>query len=49
MTVASARSYDAVVVGGGHNGLVSAAYLGRAGLDVLPVRGDDEPSRRPRA
>ena len=27
--------YDAVVVGGGHNGLVCAAYLGRAGLDVL--------------
>jgi phytoene dehydrogenase-like protein len=27
--------YDAIVVGGGHNGLVSAAYLGRAGLKVL--------------
>ncbi len=27
--------YDAVVVGGGHNGLVSAAYLARAGLSVL--------------
>jgi phytoene dehydrogenase-like protein len=30
-----ARVYDAVVIGGGHNGLVSAAYLARAGLDVL--------------
>ncbi|HEY7051031.1 MAG TPA: NAD(P)-binding protein, partial [Mycobacterium sp.] len=28
-------SYDAVVVGGGHNGLVAACYLGRAGKRVL--------------
>ena len=27
--------FDAIVVGGGHNGLVSAAYLARAGLDVV--------------
>ncbi len=27
--------YDAIVVGAGHNGLVTAAYLGRAGLSVL--------------
>jgi phytoene dehydrogenase-like protein len=28
-------SYDAIVVGGGHNGLVCAAYLARAGRRVL--------------
>jgi phytoene dehydrogenase-like protein len=29
--------WDVVVAGGGHNGLVAAAYLGRAGLSVLVV------------
>jgi phytoene dehydrogenase-like protein len=27
--------YDVIVVGGGHNGLVNAAYLAKAGLDTL--------------
>jgi phytoene dehydrogenase-like protein len=29
--------HDAIVVGGGHNGLVCAAYLARAGVDTLVV------------
>jgi phytoene dehydrogenase-like protein len=31
----SAGRYDAIVVGGGHNGLVAAAYLARAGKRVI--------------
>ena len=27
--------YDAIIIGGGHNGLVNAAYLGRARKKVL--------------
>ena len=29
------KKYDAIVIGGGHNGLTMAAYLGRAGKKVL--------------
>jgi phytoene dehydrogenase-like protein len=32
---AAAASYDAIVVGAGHNGLVCASYLARAGLRTL--------------
>ncbi len=31
----AARDWDAIVVGGGHNGLTAAAYLARAGRSVL--------------
>jgi phytoene dehydrogenase-like protein len=31
----AAREWDAIVVGGGHNGLTAAAYLARAGRSVL--------------
>src|SRR5512132_1546218 len=29
-----ANDFDAVIIGAGHNGLVTAAYLARAGLNV---------------
>jgi phytoene dehydrogenase-like protein len=32
---ASKQTYDVIVIGGGHNGLVNAAYLARAGKRVL--------------
>src|SRR4030095_6153507 len=31
----SRRRFDAVVIGGGHNGLTAAAYLAREGLSTL--------------
>ena len=37
MSKSSASCFDAVVVGGGHNGLVCAAYLAAAGLSVCVV------------
>ncbi|HEY7146141.1 MAG TPA: NAD(P)/FAD-dependent oxidoreductase [Streptosporangiaceae bacterium] len=45
-------SQDAVVIGGGHNGLVAAAYLARSGLRTLvcerrPVLGGAAVSERP--
>ena len=35
------ESYDVVVVGGGHNGLVAGCYLARAGRSVLLVEQHD--------
>ena len=34
--------YDAIVVGGGHNGLVCAALLGRSGKQVLVLEANDQ-------
>ena len=36
----SEPSYDCIVIGGGHNGLVCAAYLARSGRSVLVLEAD---------
>jgi phytoene dehydrogenase-like protein len=38
-----AAAYDAIIVGGGHNGLVSAAYLARSGAHTLVLEARDHP------
>jgi phytoene dehydrogenase-like protein len=35
------KTYDAIVIGAGHNGLTNAAFLAKAGLDVLIVEKND--------
>lgn len=35
------KKYDAIVIGAGHNGLTNAAYLAKAGLNVLMVEKND--------
>lgn len=36
------KTYDAIIVGGGHNGLVAASYLAKAGEAVLLLEAHDE-------
>src|ERR687887_735413 len=42
VSVLAARDWDAVVVGGGHNGLTAAAYLAREGRSVLVLERRDQ-------
>src|SRR5712691_8838606 len=37
MSQTLARSYDGVIIGAGHHGLVLGSYLAKAGLDILLV------------
>ncbi len=36
------KNYDVIIVGGGHNGLVAAIYLAKAGRSVLLLEANDE-------
>ena len=38
----AARNWDAVIVGAGHNGLACAAYLARAGRDVIVLESREQ-------
>jgi phytoene dehydrogenase-like protein len=38
----TAKKHDVIIIGGGHNGLVAASYLAKAGKSVLLLEANDE-------
>lgn len=42
-TVLDGKTFDVIVAGAGHNGLVSACYLAKSGLKVLVIEAHDTP------
>ena len=42
MTNMTNKKYDAVIIGGGHNGLVCAGYLAKAGKSVLVLEANEQ-------
>ncbi len=40
--LSNAKAYDAIIVGGGHNGLVAASYLAKARKATTPLEAQDE-------
>ena len=42
MPVVAASMYDVTIIGGGHNGLVAATYLAKAGKSVVILEANSE-------
>ena len=38
----NAKKYDVTIIGGGHNGLVAATYLAKAGKSVVILEANPE-------
>jgi len=38
----NAKKYDVTIIGGGHNGLVAATYLAKAGKSVVILKANPE-------
>ncbi|RLA01765.1 MAG: hypothetical protein DRQ47_07680, partial [Gammaproteobacteria bacterium] len=37
------KHYNTIIIGAGHNGLICASYLAKAGQDVLVLEASDTP------